>query len=53
MDWVKDYAVVNEGDVDRVFRFDPQLDPQLTTVVRLLNCDEVSLRIQSLGRALV
>lgn len=38
MDWVKDYAIVNRGDVDRVFRF----DPQLTTVVRLLNCDEVS-----------
>lgn len=38
MDWVRDYAVVNEGDVDRVFSF----DPQLTTVVRLLNCDEVS-----------
>jgi hypothetical protein len=48
MDWVKDHAVVNEGDVDRVLRF----DPQLTTVVRLLNCDEVSLRIQFLCRTL-
>lgn len=38
MDWARDFAVVNESDLKQVFSF----DPQPTTVVRLLECDEVS-----------
>ena len=48
MDWARDYAVVKERELKQVFSF----DPQPTTVVRLLEGDEVSLRLQFLCRAL-